>query len=861
MIDPAEPMNSVEAREAGSAVSEQKPKLEAGYIMTMIVILMPVLIGMLALAVDGTYYWFRGVQIQRAADAAALAGVTRMPKYEDAVRQATEIAKRNGFVDGQDSMVVTPERIPDNNKRFKITISDDNVGIFFGRIFQTKWSIKKVSTAEYISNIPLGSKENAIGTGYLADSGQVQNFWLAVSGPCAPKEAGDQFLSRWDGNAVNGFELDAAGNAVTIEDPVGSGIFRPKERTAAERYALLCDVDPAGLNTGPVYLKAKRDEKQVTSPGLFPTLAQNLEYQAGKTGYDYIVDVPCWPITTATPPPCDNTSMPGDLIIQVYDPVFNPDSVQRWAQKVGIPSRYTNEVEDTLKPDKVGLLRPPIQNCHSSTVGAGSCTTPSPSIGVNNPNGWDVRVNTDFRVFPPDNSPLDYSDDNAMILDDAGAFVAPGSSNIVTGNGVLGTDSGPTAADKFATPKEVTDKAVRRFKSCISLTDPWTSTDGTYFYSVPRISSTNFSPAPVGTTGVSGAGVGVATPVTGTPDVLTMISDTSTATPAECGAYGSKWVTIKRVPATNKRGRYRLNLRTIDAVNSFGFNSFGVRAFFVPAATPVNAITYPSCLIPTPNTCLTEQRASVAGDSTMSVFASVNDVGSFYLAQLSPAKLFRNKTVVVSLWDPGEGASKLQILRPKQTSGEVCPAGLVDATSSVYCVQRIQWTVGRTGVAAYDPTNPDVGLTNSVEYQDVCADKGRPLPAETVLPDGLEVANAPTVTDGTTIDGCTAVQPPIIKNSRQYKGEKTEQKFNDRLVTVAIKIPENYGCNVGTGIPDLVTGDLIPCVDGPDPEGGWWKIKYYPKSDGAGGYLKMTDRTTWSVSLRGDPVHLVVSGQ
>jgi Putative Flp pilus-assembly TadE/G-like len=886
-----------------SAVQKEKRR-ESGYVMTMMVLMMPVLLGFMALAVDATYYWFRGVQIQRAADAASLAGVTRMPKYEEAVRVATEIAKRNGFVDGEDNIVVTPQRVTDNSKRFKITIVDRSVGLFFGRIFQNSWTAQRTSTAEYISNIPLGSKENAIGTGYLTDSGPppLQNFWLAVSGPCAPKEAGDQFMSRWDGNAVNGFEYDNAGNPIWLNAAgadvaaTDAGAIKPKPRAASERYALLCDVDPLGIApTGPVQIKADRDAR---AAGLFPGLVQNLEYAANKTGYDYIVDVPCYSATGAlVPPPCDATSLPGDLVIQVFDPVFNPDSVQRWGQKVLDPLtglRYTDEVKDRLKPDKTGLLRPSIIDCLSTSHPLHPAA-PAPSkldncrdaasIGTGNPKGWDVRLNTDFRVYPPDNSPLDYSDDNAMSLDDAGAFDASTGNttpNIVTGNAPLGTGAGtvnPTA-DKFVSNKEQDDKAVRRFKSCIALTDGWTSYDGANYYSVPQASDA----APIVPRAAGQPGV------VGTPDATVLVTDTGTATASECAAYGSNWVTMKRVPASAKRGRYRLNIRTIDAPNSFGFNSFSIRAFFVPTSPPAPApVVYPSCLLTVAQVCAApaiQQTASVAGDSTMSVFASVNDVSRFYLAQLSPTKLFRNKTVVVSLWDPGEGADKLQILRPKPST-ETCEVGLTDpvkdpvtgltATNPVYCVQRIQWTVGRTGISAYSSTNQDVGLTNSVEYADVCADKGRPLPAETNNVDGVVVSGSNVAgVDGTTIDGCTVLQPLLIKKTRQMKADKTEQKFNDRLVTVAIKVPANYGCAVGTGIPDITSGNLIPCVETVEPEGGWWKIKYFPKPkmtidpvtgeettvpDPLGGYKKMTDRTTWTVGLRGDPVHLVVNGQ
>jgi hypothetical protein len=835
---------------------------ERGYIMTMMVILMPVLLGFMALAVDATYYWFRGVQVQRAADAASLAGVVRMPKFSEAKTAADEITKRNGFVNGQEQVVVLSERIPNNNKRFKVTIKDNNVGIFFGRIFQNSWTITRSSTAEYISNIPLGSKENAIGTGYLTDSGTKQNFWLAVSGPCSPKESGDQFMSRYDGNGVN------------------PNIY-PAATKANERFAMLCDVnadDLASSNvTGVGYLREKRDQKPAE---LFPALVRNLDYTVGKDGYDYIVDVPCnLPGAPASPPPCASTeTLPGDLVIQMYDPVFNPDSIQRWAQRVtAVTTRtdnsgFTNEVDDKLKPDKYNLVRPEVTNCDSSSANLPNCK-PADLVGTDglNPKPWDVRVTTDVRLYPPDNTPLDYSDDKVMQLE----------RNVVD-----------TADNKFVFDSEVTPvKGVRRFESCVKLTDGWTSIDsGGNYYSVPNAAGSDFAPG---------------LPVAGTtPDQDRWETDPD-APNSNCAEYASQWVTIKRVSSTNRRGRYRLNIRTIDAKASFGSNAFALRAFFIPASTaafadpgvatvhnpphPTESVLYPPCLKPEVPTCPTtsplEQSASVAGDSTMSVFANVNDISRFYLAQLSPAKLFRNKVVVVSLWDPGEGAAKLQILRPEADSN-TCPAGTADG--QYYCVQKFQWTVGRTGLATFDPTDRETGLSSTSEYKDVCADKGRPLPSELTEPNFLEVAQPYGTTDGTAIDGCVKsdsdptpkVQPDEIKNSRQFKREETERKFNDRLVTVSIKVPENYGCAVNTGI--VVGSTFVPCteLEGTTaglPQGGWWKIKYFPKEktviDASGndtgvpvtgpdaGYKRITDRTTWSVGLRGDPVHLVPNGQ
>ena len=799
--------------------------------MVMTAILLPVLLMFVALAVDVAYYYYRGVQIQRAADSAALAGVTRMPKFSEARRIADDVAKRNGFVNAGDTEVAA-SRIPKNNKRLVVTIRDKNVPTFFGRLIRSNWEIERKATAEYVSSIPLGSRENAIGTGYLTDSGQLQNFWLAVAGPCSPKEAGDQFSTRLDGNAVN--VALATGNT--------------------EKYSQLCDVDPAAVpapKSSTAFLRAERDAKNSANPGdpLFPALVVNRDYT--QSGYNYIVDVPCAPQPSGEilPPPCDGQLLPGDLVIQAYDPVFNPDSIQRFAQQVvdnsSAPLRselWTNEKDDRLRPDKYGVVRPgDIKGCTSTQIA--KCRTAD--IGTNNPAPWDVRVTTDVRVYPPDDTPLDYSDDDSIAL---------------TGSNVV------TAVDDPKDPNPPITNGTRRFGTCIKWTDEWTGikpdvVDPTLF--------TFASIKPIG---------GIA-PLDNTPgaapagfirDVTAYNTDPGTASAADCTAYSDKWVTIARPKAfVAKRGRYRLNLRTIDAIKSFGQNGFGVRAFFVPTAAPAPE-AYPACyLAPAGCAVPADQPAavSVSGDSTMSVFASVNEPTQFYLAQLSPAAIYRDKTVIVSLWDPGEGADKLQILRPRGVAqaatptpptaaspaeGDLASGGTCDPEGTTYCLQKFEWSVGKPGIALFSSTD-DSGLgTNGADYADVCEDYGAPL-AAAVLPNYVQVGGTEN-----SVENCPAgnTQPTKIVKSRNYQTYPTNRKFNDRLVNVSVKVPSDYGCRVGTG-----TSDINPCVDLEDlglplPEGGWWKIKYIPQGT-AGNYKKITDRTTWSVSLRGDPVHLV----
>ena len=63
-----------------------------------------------------------------------------------------------------------------------------------------------------------------------------------------------------------------------------------------------------------------------------------------------------------------------------------------------------------------------------------------------------------------------------------------------------------------------------------------------------------------------------------------------------------------------------------------------------------------------------------------------------------------------------------------------------------------------------------------------------------------------------------------------YAGVPNSYRFNDRYVTVDVKLPNNYSTLYGTKT--------------------WWKVRYTVGST-------PTDRTTWSVNIVGDPVHLL----
>ena len=122
---------------------------------------------MCAVVVDIAWYWTNNLRMQRAADAAALAGVVWLPgDPASAYVTARAEARKNGYIDGTDGIVVTPEQDPANPRRLKVTISGP-VGLFFSRVAGiNSFPARRTAKAEFVLPVPMGSPNNYYGVGY-----------------------------------------------------------------------------------------------------------------------------------------------------------------------------------------------------------------------------------------------------------------------------------------------------------------------------------------------------------------------------------------------------------------------------------------------------------------------------------------------------------------------------------------------------------------------------------------------------------------------------------------------------------------------------------------------------------------------
>ena len=125
---------------------------------------MIVLLGAAAIVIDVAWFWSSSLRVQRAADAAALAGVVNLPgnvatAQADAIAEAT----KNGFQNGTGRVEVIPTQDLDNPRRLQVRIKAP-IGTFFMHVFgiSEMWA-DRTALAEFILPNPHGEPINYFG--------------------------------------------------------------------------------------------------------------------------------------------------------------------------------------------------------------------------------------------------------------------------------------------------------------------------------------------------------------------------------------------------------------------------------------------------------------------------------------------------------------------------------------------------------------------------------------------------------------------------------------------------------------------------------------------------------------------------
>ncbi|MFN2607208.1 MAG: pilus assembly protein TadG-related protein [Acidimicrobiales bacterium] len=220
---------------------------EDGFFVAIVAASVTVLVLSAAFVVDIGGWYSRGAQLQRGADAAALAGVVWMPDFTTSRSVALDAAARNGFVSGGTiTVAVSPD--PGNSRRLTVAITDARAPQTFSQMFRPSESLTRRATAEYVLPVPLGSPKNTFGTGDLLTGSNRENFWAAVNGYCAGHESGDLKLARYESYSTStGSAAQCNNGSATTADYDPSGYLYAIELPQAQS-SLKLEAYDAGYN-------------------------------------------------------------------------------------------------------------------------------------------------------------------------------------------------------------------------------------------------------------------------------------------------------------------------------------------------------------------------------------------------------------------------------------------------------------------------------------------------------------------------------------------------------------------------------------------------------------------------------------
>jgi hypothetical protein len=219
-----------------------------GQVLVIVAGILTALIALVGLVIDLGNYQDNVLKVQRAADAAALAGVVELPgRISSAYSLAQAEAVKNGYVNGSGPTTVTPQQDPSNPRRLNVSISTE-IDTFFIRVMGLDTlSISRSASAEYIRPIPMGSPLNYYGvyklcrvsgssitcpnvTGATGGSLTSQGFFGAIEGQGSNRSTGDAYATGYNPRTTPNADYDPKGYSYEIEVPQNGGtvyVFDP----------------------------------------------------------------------------------------------------------------------------------------------------------------------------------------------------------------------------------------------------------------------------------------------------------------------------------------------------------------------------------------------------------------------------------------------------------------------------------------------------------------------------------------------------------------------------------------------------------------------------------------------------------
>jgi Flp pilus assembly protein TadG len=275
----------------------RRRRTEAGYVAILVALLASVVfLGMAAMGVDTARWYVEAEQVQKAADAAALAGVTYMPNdFTNAATTAKTVAKRNGYDDTSRDVTITVA-VGSKPSELKVTVSSRISNNFGGAIGLQSAVISRSAVADFTAPAPMGSPCNTFGneprgsTGSSApgpvgtalpsgtsftncpkdtSTGTSQpQFWGAVEGPETDKVQGDRYQAlRCNETGNAGATFGCSGGKNSEYENEGNYFVVHVEPGAVNNNIEVQIYDPAFVNTGS-YCNGDNTDNTYTNAGL-----------------------------------------------------------------------------------------------------------------------------------------------------------------------------------------------------------------------------------------------------------------------------------------------------------------------------------------------------------------------------------------------------------------------------------------------------------------------------------------------------------------------------------------------------------------------------------------------------------------
>lgn len=256
---PPEPPVARKSQPTRTRVRRRRLGRDEGYVLALTALMMLPILAFTGFAVDLGSWFARAAQIQRAADAAALAGVQDLPVMANATASANAAAAKNGFVNGTNGITITITNVSDTTSKLKVSITDANANQYFTKAFRSSVNIARTGTAQYIKPVSMGSPKNFLGTGsqQMQTNTFQENFWLAISGGCSSKENGDRIQAQTDANYSNSgnpavqssssWSACTGGSTVTNTEYDSNGYFYVVEFKQVSASPVTVEVYDAGM--------------------------------------------------------------------------------------------------------------------------------------------------------------------------------------------------------------------------------------------------------------------------------------------------------------------------------------------------------------------------------------------------------------------------------------------------------------------------------------------------------------------------------------------------------------------------------------------------------------------------------------